>query len=106
MRTLTCFHSRFQAVEKSSHSTGALYLTLCNNPRNIRFLREETELLMVLPGPTEPSLEEMNNVMDLFVDHMCALGKGMLKVYCLDLHHLMNDTLQGLNLEFMDIPAQ
>ena len=73
--------TRFQAVERSSHSTGALYLTLCNNPRNIRFLREETELLMALPGPLEPSLEEMNNVMDLFVDHMYALGKGMLEVH-------------------------
>jgi hypothetical protein len=67
---------RFQAIEKSSHSTSALYLSLCNNPRQIQFIHEETVLLTDIPGPIEPSLEEMNNIMDLVADNFLELGKG------------------------------
>jgi hypothetical protein len=52
-------------------------MALCNNPRSIRFLREETDLIMAIPGPIEPSLEEMNNIMDPFVEDMHELGRGM-----------------------------
>ncbi|KAK0439175.1 hypothetical protein EV421DRAFT_1713692 [Armillaria borealis] len=55
--------SRFQAVKGGCHSTGALYITICNNPRTIRYLREETILALVLPGPHEPTLEQLNNVL-------------------------------------------
>jgi hypothetical protein len=68
---------RFQAVDRSSHSSGALYLTLCNNPRNICYIREETILLMAIPGPIEPSLDEMNNIMEPVVEDFLDLGKGM-----------------------------
>ena len=72
---------RFQAVEKSSHSTGALYLTVCNNPRNIRFIHEETLLIMGIPGPVEPSLDQMNNVMEPIVEDFLDLGKGKQSIY-------------------------
>lgn len=78
-RTLTVF--RFQAVENASHSTGALYLTLCNNPRSIRFLREETELIMAIPGPNEPKLDQMNKLMDIFVSHLLEAGKGTSQLF-------------------------
>jgi hypothetical protein len=32
---------------------------------------------MAIPGPVEPSLEEMNNIMDIFIEDMHELGKGM-----------------------------
>ena len=72
---------RFQAVEKSSHLTGALYLTVCNNPRNIRFIHEETLLIMGIPGPVEPSLDQMNNVMEPIVEDFLDLGKGKQSIY-------------------------
>jgi hypothetical protein len=72
---------RFQAVVGSCHSTGALYLTLCNNPRGIRFLREETILVMLPPGPHEPTLEQLNKVMILFVKNMKKLYNGMSGTY-------------------------
>ncbi|TFK57760.1 hypothetical protein BDN72DRAFT_751677, partial [Pluteus cervinus] len=57
----------FQAVTKGKHSTGAVYLTLCNNPRGIRYLREETALVLVIPGPAEPSLEQLNECLKFLV---------------------------------------
>ncbi|KAI0261421.1 hypothetical protein BC834DRAFT_959728 [Gloeopeniophorella convolvens] len=33
----------FQSVKNSTHSTGALYMTCLNNPRSVRYLREETQ---------------------------------------------------------------
>ena len=56
---------------------GALYLTVSNNPRSKRFLREETFLLAVLPGPTEPSLEQLNHVLKIFVPELKNLYEGM-----------------------------
>jgi len=53
-----------------------MYLTLCNNPRGIRFLREETTLVTLLPGPHEPTLDQLNKVMVLFVRNMKKLYDG------------------------------
>ncbi|KAJ7696410.1 hypothetical protein B0H16DRAFT_1350491, partial [Mycena metata] len=59
----------FQAVKNACHSTGALYATVCNNPRGIRFLREETSLLMIFPGPHEPTSDQYNNVTKIFTSN-------------------------------------
>ena len=58
------------------YSVGAIYLTVANNPRTKRFLREETFLLAVLPGPSEPSLEELNQVLNVFVPDLERLYRG------------------------------
>ncbi|KAF7372033.1 hypothetical protein MVEN_00061600 [Mycena venus] len=63
----------FQAVKGPCHSTGALYATVCNNPRGIRFLREETSLLVIFPGLSEPMQEQYNNIMDIVVEHFKKL---------------------------------
>ena len=60
------------------YSCGAMYATVLNNPRDKRFRREETVLLCVIPGPTEPSLEQLNSVIETFVADMHKLGLGML----------------------------
>lgn len=40
---------------------------------------------MVIPGPNEPSLEQMNNLLQPFIDSMLRLEDGM----CLsDIRHL------------------
>ncbi|TFK63271.1 hypothetical protein BDN72DRAFT_803396 [Pluteus cervinus] len=67
----------FQAISKGKHSTGAVYLTLCNNPRGIRYLREETALVLVIPGPHEPSLEQMNECLKFIVRGFSRLYKGV-----------------------------
>ncbi|KAG1725168.1 uncharacterized protein EDB91DRAFT_1254905 [Suillus paluster] len=62
----------FQTVKGKSgyHSTGAFYAVICNNPREIQYLAEETILLMVIPGPDEPSLEQMNYLIKPFVERV------------------------------------
>ncbi|KAK6972061.1 hypothetical protein R3P38DRAFT_3333443 [Favolaschia claudopus] len=54
----------FQAVKRGCHSTGAMYATICNNPRGIQNLREETMLLLMFPSPHEPNSEQYNNAME------------------------------------------
>ncbi|TFK59319.1 hypothetical protein BDN72DRAFT_780904, partial [Pluteus cervinus] len=66
----------FQAVSNGNHSTGAIYLTLCNNPRGIRYLCEETALVLVIPGPNEPSLEQLNECIKFIVRGMRELYMG------------------------------
>lgn len=56
---------------------GAIYCTICNNPRAKRFLREETILLAVIPGPNEPSLEQLNSILEIFVLEARQLYSGM-----------------------------
>lgn len=68
---------RFQAIKAGSHLTGAMYMTCCNTPRNIRSLQEETNLVMVMPGPHEPTLDQMNKIMNIWVQHMLLLGEGV-----------------------------
>ncbi|KAG0693990.1 hypothetical protein DFH29DRAFT_881020 [Suillus ampliporus] len=69
----------FQAVKGKLgyHSMGAFYAVICNNPRSIHYLPEETILVMVMPGPDEPSLEEMNYLLEPFVESMLRLEKGV-----------------------------
>ena len=67
---------RFQAIKAGSHSTGAMYMTCCNNPRSLQQLQEETILVMVVPGPDEPTLEQMNKLINIWVQHMLVLGQG------------------------------
>ncbi|KAJ7434622.1 hypothetical protein FB451DRAFT_1063278 [Mycena latifolia] len=68
----------FQAVKGACHSAGAMYLTLCNNPRRIRFLREDTSLLQMFPGPHEPTSEQYNNAMRICVEHFKKLYNGVM----------------------------
>lgn len=63
-------------MKRAHHSTGAIYLIICNNPRAKRYLREETILICVIPGPSEPSLEQMNPVIDPMVDDLNRLYNG------------------------------
>lgn len=67
---------RFRAMKRGNYSVGAIYLTVCNNPRSKRFLREETFLLAVIPGPDEPSLEELNHILDVFIPELLELYNG------------------------------
>ncbi|KAJ2970782.1 hypothetical protein NUW54_g12655 [Trametes sanguinea] len=67
----------FRALKRGNYSVGAIYLTICNNPRSKRFLPEETLLLAVIPGPDEPSLEELNSVFEIFIPELLELYNGI-----------------------------
>ena len=67
---------RFQAVKGHIHSTGAVWLMILNLPRDIRYLYENMILLMLPPGPHEPSLEQLNECMDPIALDLNYMYKG------------------------------
>lgn len=58
------------------YSTGAIYISIVNNPRAIRFLQEDTVLFAALPGPHEPTVSQLNNVLDVLVAKVLRLYHG------------------------------
>ncbi|EIW81256.1 hypothetical protein CONPUDRAFT_73038 [Coniophora puteana RWD-64-598 SS2] len=55
----------FQSTKHDCHLTGVFYVIICNNPRQICYLAEETMLVMILPGPNKPNLWQLNNLTDV-----------------------------------------
>lgn len=74
----------------SRHSTGALYLTICNNPRNIRFKRIETTLLSAFLG--EPLKEALNYLLEPTVTAFSKLYRGEHDLFlsCQKIDHLIH----------------
>ncbi|EIW73997.1 hypothetical protein CONPUDRAFT_68070, partial [Coniophora puteana RWD-64-598 SS2] len=93
----------FQSTTRDCHSTGAFYVVICNNPRSIRYAAEETILAMVLPGPHEPNLQQLNNLMDVFVNSAMRLGQGVeFKVYD---HNELELVHTHLSMNCSDLPS-
>lgn len=44
----------FQPFKHTTYSVGAVYLTIMNLPRSVRFKRKNVILVGILPGPSEP----------------------------------------------------
>ncbi|KAG1817167.1 uncharacterized protein BJ212DRAFT_1446741 [Suillus subaureus] len=86
-----------------NHSMGTLYMTCCNNPHGVRYLTEETFLIMVLPGPNEPNLEQLNKIMVKFVSDMIELYGGQeFQIYG---HEDKRPVHSVLNSEVSNLPA-
>ena len=77
-------------------------MTLCNNPRGIRFLREETVLIFVFSGPHEPTQEQFNNISSVFVAKMQQLYNGKHFLLRWLQMQLMELNIKELNSVFMD----
>ncbi|KIK73741.1 hypothetical protein PAXRUDRAFT_177614, partial [Paxillus rubicundulus Ve08.2h10] len=45
---------------------------------SIRYIQENTFLLLVIPGPTEPNTEQLNGLLEPFVKKLEQLGEGLL----------------------------
>jgi hypothetical protein len=65
-----------------SHSTGAVYLTIANNPSSIRLLPTEMILVFVIPGPKEPTTEQLNEVIQPLVDDLHRMYHGIVPCFC------------------------
>jgi len=53
-----------------------MYAIIKNNLRAIEFLHKEKILICVIPGPSEPSLEEMNYILEPFITEVTSLYQG------------------------------
>ena len=63
-------------VRGTSYSTGAMYLTIQNLPRQERYRTENLLLVGILPGPSEPSLI-MNSYLAPMVEELLKLWEGV-----------------------------
>ena len=66
----------FQPFKHTPYSVGAIYLTIMNLPRNIRFKRENVILVGLIPGPHEPS-HNINSFLDPLVDELISFLDGV-----------------------------
>ncbi|PIL33265.1 hypothetical protein GSI_04715 [Ganoderma sinense ZZ0214-1] len=55
------------------HSVGAIYLALLNLPVHLRYRPENIFLAGIIPGPSEPSLHQINHLLRPLVDELLDL---------------------------------
>ena len=66
----------FKPCKHTEYSIGAIYLTLMNLPRSIRFRQENVMLIGLLPGPREPK-NDLNTFLAPLVHELQKLWNGM-----------------------------
>ena len=64
----------FQPYKHVQHSVGAVYASISNLPRQLRYQMENVLLLAVIPGPKEPA--QMSSILNLVVDELKELRLG------------------------------
>lgn len=77
---LTMLFDRFGVISGRPHSCGAVYLVYLDLDRSVRYLQRNVLLVMNIAGPKEPSLEEMNHLLEPFVKEVNILRCGKLKL--------------------------
>ena len=66
----------FQPCKHTQYSVGAIYLTIMNLPRDIRFKQENVILVGLIPGPSEPK-HDINCFLLPLVHELLKLWKGI-----------------------------
>ena len=66
----------FQPYSLTQSSVGVLYLTILNLPCHIRYNRQYTMLVGIIPGPHEPK-RDINSYLGPMVDDLLSLWKGV-----------------------------
>ncbi|KAF9002713.1 hypothetical protein BDQ17DRAFT_1482213 [Cyathus striatus] len=67
----------FGITDNRPHSTGALYGCFNNLHRSVRYLPRNIYLAMTIPGPKEPSLDQMNYLLTPLVEDLKCLYTGI-----------------------------
>ena len=65
----------FNPFEHTQYSIGAIYLTILNLPREERYNIENTVLVGLMPGPTEP--KRISPFLDPLIDELLQLWEGV-----------------------------
>ena len=66
----------FKPFKRSEYVVSAIMMTFLNLPREVRFRKEWTMVLGVIPGPTEPK-GNINTFLKPIVDDLLLLWNGM-----------------------------
>ena len=68
---------RFQMLQNRPHSTGPVYITINDLPRDHRFLQVNVICPCVMPGPGEPDSIQLNHVLEPLVHELIQLKSGV-----------------------------
>lgn len=66
----------FKPFKHLEYSVGAIYLTVMNLPRAVRFKQENVLLVGIIPGPREPALS-INSYLTPLIDELLSFLKGV-----------------------------
>ncbi|KAG1440783.1 hypothetical protein G6F56_011775 [Rhizopus delemar] len=66
----------FQSSKQSVYSVGAVYLSVNNLPRHLRYKKENIILVCLTPGPKEPDTSQIHKYLQLMVDELNELYYG------------------------------
>ncbi|KIJ59512.1 hypothetical protein HYDPIDRAFT_100577 [Hydnomerulius pinastri MD-312] len=93
----------FGITDNRPHSSGAVYVSFNNLHRSVRYLTHNVHLALVIPGPKEPSLENLNHCIEPLKNDIHRIYKGIfMRMYGFRLPR----EVQGAVLcENSDIPA-
>ncbi|CEL56451.1 pleckstrin homology-like domain, family B, member 1 [Rhizoctonia solani AG-1 IB] len=67
----------FQTFNHGNYSTMGVYITVNNLPPHLRTIIENMLLVIVIPGPNEPTAYEFDQIMEPLIDDLVALGQGI-----------------------------
>ena len=73
---LTLNFDFFQPYKHIQYSVGAIYLTIMNLPRTIRYKQQNVILVSLIPGPHEPK-HDINTYINPLVDELLRFWKGI-----------------------------
>ena len=93
----------FQPYERHTYSLGAIYLTIQNLPRDVRFKPENVILVGVLPGPREPRRTVNSYLTPLVIELQKAWNSGFSLPTCLGVEITVK---LALSCVACDIPAK
>jgi hypothetical protein len=92
----------FKLYKHTEYSVGAIYLSIMNLPREIRFKPENILLVGLIPGPCEPK-HDINPFLTPLVEELLELFSGVqMKIYPSSEVHTVRCALLGVA---SDIPA-
>ncbi len=66
----------FEPFKHTTYSIGAIYLTIKNLPRTMRFKQENVLLVGLIPGPKEPK-HDINSILAPLVEELLTFWKGV-----------------------------
>ncbi|KAF9461452.1 hypothetical protein BDZ94DRAFT_1371533 [Collybia nuda] len=67
----------FGALSGRPHSTGPVYWSINNLPREFRYLQVNVPCTTIMPGPKEPNTEQLNNALEPDVRELKQLKNGV-----------------------------
>ncbi|EUC63661.1 transposase family Tnp2 protein, partial [Rhizoctonia solani AG-3 Rhs1AP] len=105
---LTIFFDGVQAHEHQKYEVQAVYITVNNIPSHLRTLIENIMLVIVIPGPNQPTAYELDQILEPLVDELLELEQGVeMQVYDQNTRQMVRETVHArLSLGVLDYIAR